>query len=148
MSRIIKPFVGVDNYKLLSNEQEIIDNLKAENISFEIEIWSNDECTVQEPWTIIKADNSMSFFFAKNKLFKIFMQNDFDGFLSNGISIGTKIEDALQIDKTLHFDNWNEDWCSDNGYWLEDDINTKSVISITIFIRELLDDDLFDKYQW
>lgn len=148
MSKIIKPFIGVDNYKLLSSEKEITDILKNENISFEKEIWANEECTIQEPWTILRAENSMSFFFAKNKLFKIFMQSGFEGSLLNGISIGTSIENAQQTDKTLRFDDWNEDWFSDEGYWLEDDIDTKKIISITIFIKELLNDDLFDKYEW
>lgn len=148
MSKIIRPFIGVDNYKLLSNEKEIVNILKTEKVSFEKEIWSNDECTVKEPWTVLRADNSMSFFFAKDKLFKIFMQTGFDGALPNGISIGTYIEDAQKTDETLCFDDWNEDWSSDEGYWLEDDIDTKNIISITIFIKELLDDDLFDKYEW
>lgn len=148
MSKIIRPFIGVDNYKLLSNEKEIVNMLKTEKVSFEKEIWSNEECTVKEPWTVLRADNSMSFFFAKDKLFKIFMQTGFDGALPNGISIGTDIEDAQKTDKTLRFDDWNEDWASDEGYWLEDDIDTKNIISITIFIKELLDDDLFDKYEW
>ena len=148
MSKIIKPFIGVDNYKLLSSEQDIVELLKTENVSFEKEIWSNEECTVKVPWTILRANNSMSFFFAKDKLFKIFMQNGFDGSLSNGITIGTNIEDAQQTDKSLHFDDWNEDWSSNEGYWLEDDIDTKNIISITIFIKELLDDDLFEKYEW
>ena len=148
MSKIIKPFIGVDNYKLLSSEQDIVELLKRENVSFEKEIWSNEECTVKVPWTILRANNSMSFFFAKDKLFKIFMQNGFDGSLSNGITIGTNIEDAQQTDKSLHFDDWNEDWSSNEGYWLEDDIDTKNIISITIFIKELLDDDLFEKYEW
>lgn len=148
MSKIIRPFIGVDNYKLLSNEKEIVNILKTEKVSFEKEIWSNDECTVKEPWTVLRADNSMSFFFAKDKLFKIFMQTGFDGALPSGISIGTDIEDAQKTDKTLRFDDWNEDWSSDEGYWLEDDIDTKNIISITIFIKELLDDDLFDKYEW
>lgn len=148
MSKIIKPFIGVDNYKLLSSEQDIVELLKTENVSFEKEIWSNEECTVKVPWTILRANNSMSFFFAKDKLFKIFMQNDFNGSLSNGITIGTNIEEAQQTDKSLHFDDWNEDWSSDEGYWLEDDLDTQNIISITIFIKELLDDDLFEKYEW
>lgn len=41
-----------------------------------------------------------------------------------------------------------EDWSSENGYWLEDSLDTKQVISITIFIQALLDDDLFEKYAW
>lgn len=148
MSKIIKPFIGVDNYKLLSAEEDIINMLKTENISFDKETWSNDECTIKVPWTILRASNSMSFFFAKGKLFKIFMQTGFEGVLPNGISIGTDIGEAQKIDHTLHFDDWNEDWSSDEGYWLEDDIDTKTIISITIFIKELLDDDLFDKYEW
>lgn len=148
MSKIIRPFIGVDNYKLLSTEKEIVNILKIEKISFEKEIWSNEECTIKEPWTVLRADNSMSFFFAKDKLFKIFMQIGFDGSLPNGISIGTDIEEAQKTDETLRFDDWNEDWSSDEGYWLEDDIDTKKIISITIFIKELLDDDLFDKYEW
>ena len=34
------------------------------------------------------------------------------------------------------------------GYWLEDNINDNSVMSISIFIKEAIDDDLFDKYEW
>lgn len=148
MSYTIKPFIGVGDYKFLSTEKEITALLQKNNISFEIEIWSNEECTVQEPWTILRASNYMSFFFAKDKLFKIFVQEGFDGALPNGICIGTDINQAQKLDKTLKFDDWNEDWSSDEGYWLEDDIDTKKVISITVFIKEILDDDVFDKYEW
>ena len=90
----------------------------------------------------------MSFFFANDKLFKIYLCEGFAGSLSNGISIGTSIEDAKQIDPSLKFDDWNEDWSSDAGYWLEDSPDSDKVISITIFIKELPDDDLFEKYEW
>ena len=58
------------------------------------------------------------------------------------------MKEATLIDTSLRFDDWNEDWSSDEGYWLEDDLDTDSVLSISIFIKELLDDDEFDKYQW
>ena len=76
------------------------------------------------------------------------MQTDFNGILANGIAMGMDIKQAQQIDRTLKFDDWNEDWSSTGGYWLEDDLETGKVISITIFIKELLDDDLFEKYEW
>jgi len=148
MSKIIKPFSGVGEYNLLSTENEIVDILKKNNISFEKEVWHNEECTVKVPWTIINAGNSMMFFFAKDKLFKIYMESGFDGVLENGICIGTDIKTALEIDDTLQFDDWNEDWSSAEGYWIEDDIETNKIISITVFIKEVLDDDLFEEYKW
>ena len=32
--------------------------------------------------------------------------------------------------------------------WLEDELDNNTVISISIFIKEALDDDLFDNYKW
>lgn len=148
MDMIIKPFVGVDKFKLLSSEREVLKLLNERNLSFSKEIWDNEECTVKVPWTVFRADNSMSFFFAKDKLFKIYMEEGFNGSLQNGIAIGTSIDEAKRIDNTLKYDEWNEDWSSDCGYWLEDSLDTNKVVSLTIFIRELLDDDLFEKYEW
>lgn len=148
MSKLIKPFIGVDNFNLLSSEKAITEILNNNKVSFSKEIWSNDECTVKVPWVIIRTENSMSFFFANDKLFKIYVSEGFVGSLLNGIEIGTSIEEAKKIDASLKYDDWNEDWSSDNGYWLEDSIENNNVISITIFIKELLDDDLFEKYEW
>ena len=148
MGKIIRPFIGVGDFTLLSSEKTVTEILNKSDIPFVKEIWDNDECTVKVPWSIIRAANSMSFFFANDKLFKIYLCEGFAGSLSNGISIGTSIEDAKQIDPSLKFDDWNEDWSSDDGYWLEDSPDSDKVISITIFIKELLDDDLFEKYEW
>ena len=35
-----------------------------------------------------------------------------------------------------------------DGYWIEDEIDTKQVIKIAVFIKEVLDYDLFEKYEW
>lgn len=148
MSYFINPFIGVGQFTLLSSEREVKDILNQIDISFSEELWDNSECTVKVPWKIIRADNSMSFFFAKDKLFKIYMEEGFNGSLQNGIAIGTSMDEAKRIDSSLKFDEWNEDWSSEHGYWLEDSLDTNQVISITIFIQELLDDDLFEKYEW
>jgi hypothetical protein len=63
--------------------------------------------------------------------------------LTNGIKIGTPIEDALLIDNTIKYDDWEEEYVSEKGYWLE----TEEVISIAIFIKEV-EDDVFYSYEW
>jgi hypothetical protein len=34
------------------------------------------------------------------------------------------------------------------GYWIEDNLDDKTVLTISIFIPELLDEDVFDSYEW
>lgn len=59
-----------------------------------------------------------------------------------------KMDEALKLDSTLKYDDWNEDFHSDKGYWIEDNLENNTVLSITIFIKEVLDEDLFYKYEW
>ena len=58
------------------------------------------------------------------------------------------IEEAMEIDPKLEWNDWDEDFQSPDGYWLEDELDNNTVISISIFIKEALDDDLFDNYKW
>ena len=60
----------------------------------------------------------------------------------------TAIEDAKLLDQSLSFDDRNEIHQSDSGYWIDDNVKTKTVMSISIVIRELLDDDSFDYCNW
>ena len=34
------------------------------------------------------------------------------------------------------------------GYWIEDDLDTKKVIAITVYVREAEDSESFFKYEW
>lgn len=52
------------------------------------------------------------------------------------------------FDKTLAYNDWNEDYESDHGYWMEDNPETGKIISITVFIKEILDEDTFDLCEW
>lgn len=122
--------------------------LKSEKINYTVEVWPNKGCTPEVAWKIVHIENSLNLFFAKDKLFKIYIDGTFNGTLPNGIKIGMTMSEAQCIDSSLLYDDWNEDWSSENGYWLEDDIDSNTVMSITIFIRELLDDDVFDRYEW
>lgn len=55
-----------------------------------------------------------------------------------------KLDEALAIDPDLEYDDWEEDYQSPHGYWLEDDLDNGTVMSITIFIKEALDEELFE----
>ncbi|MCC8042191.1 MAG: hypothetical protein LIO69_01465 [Oscillospiraceae bacterium] len=147
-SILIKPFEGVGDFTLKSSYKNTLAALKSEKINYTVEVWPNKGCTPEVAWKIVHIENSLNLFFAKDKLFKIYIDGTFNGTLPNGIKIGMTMSEAQCIDSSLLYDDWNEDWSSENGYWLEDDIDSNTVMSITIFIRELLDDDVFDRYEW
>ena len=78
----------------------------------------------------------------------MYVEHPYEGELPNGIRVGMNIDDAIKIDNQLSFDDWEEEWISPNGYWIEDSIDNNTVLNISVFIPELLDDELFDKYNW
>ena len=142
------PFEGLGDIKLLSSFDEVKNYLKKNKINFSIEYQSNNGCKPEVPWTMIHIDESITLSFAKNKLWQIFVEEKFAGSLPNGIKIGISMDEAIKIDSSLFYDDWNEDYQSKKGYWLEDNLDDKTVLSITIFIKEVLDDEVFFKYEW
>ncbi len=145
----IIPYVGTESIKLYQTIDTVKSFLQSAGISFREELWSAESETVPNPWTVLIVDGFISLFFAKNnKLFKMVFWEGYQGSLPNGISLGIPIEKAVVLDPSLSFDDWNEVYQSNNGYWLEDNIDTKTVMSISIFIEELLDDDSFDYCNW
>ncbi|MBQ8069130.1 MAG: hypothetical protein IJ201_12390 [Solobacterium sp.] len=148
MNKIIIPFKGVGRYQLYQTIEDTSAMLKEDDDPFAEEIWPNEELTNPVPWVIIRSASGMNMVFAKNKLFKIYVDRKFSGTLPNGIGIGTKMIDAMKIDPKLKYDDWEEDWQSIDGYWIEDDPSDDTVMTITVFIKELLDDELFEQYRW
>lgn len=145
----IIPFIGTDSFKLYQNIDETKEILKSSGVSFREEVWSSENETIPNPWTVLIIDDVISLFFAKNnKLFKIVFWEGYKGSLPNGISLSTSIDEAKDIDSSLLFDDWNEIYQSEKGYWIEDNIDTKMVLSISIFIKELLDEEIFDYCEW
>lgn len=145
----IVPYEGIGEIKLYSVLSKVKQYLDDNNIKFTSEIWKAEEETIPNPWTVLKIDNSIILYFAANdKLFKIYCTNDFKGSLTNGINLNTSIDDAKKIDNTLEYNDDGEDYESNNGYWVEDDLDNGKVLSITVFIKEILDDNEFDKLEW
>ena len=141
------PFIGTEHLNLYSTLSDMKIFLKENSINFSVEVWANKECTNPMPWTIIHIDNVISLFFANDKLFKIVVFEGYIGNLDNGIKTGMPISMALEKDSSLCYDDWNEDYESD-GYWIEEDNATNTISSISIFIPEILNDEVFEQYKW
>jgi hypothetical protein len=105
----IIPYEGTDSIKLYQKIEEVKVVLQSAGISYREEIWSAEGETVPNPWTVLVIDNIMSLFFAKNeKLFKMVFWEGYRGVLPNGISMESSMEEAISLDSSLSFDDWNE----------------------------------------
>ena len=144
----IRPYIGYDDITFDMTLSEVKALLRQKKQRFRHDHWPNKGCDPEVPWDIIRIDNSIHIFFAKDKMWKIEFDNDFTGKLWNGIALGTTMQEALKIDPTLKYNDWEEDYASDLGYWLEDELDNRTVISIVIFIKEAEDDDVFYSYKW
>ena len=144
----VVPYKGFSDITFDMSFDKVKGLLHDKRIQFNTENWPNKGCSPEVAWDIIRVGKDISIFFAKNRMFKIYFENSFDGKLENGISLGMTIKDAETIDPTIQYDDWEEVYSSDLGYWLEDDVETGEIISITIFIKELEDDDVFFRYDW
>jgi len=142
------PYIGFDDINFKMSFDEVKEYLKKNNIKFNTENWPNKGCDPEVAWDIIRVGKNISIYFAKNRMFKIYFENDFRGTLANGISLGMNIKDAELLDPTILYDDWEEIYTSELGYWLEDDVESGEIISITIFIKELENEDVFFKYEW
>lgn len=148
----IIPYVGTGIFKLDSNYEEVKKILKKEKIPYSEEIINPNVNDIQ--WNILKickdgeTDSVIELFFAKGRLFKICLCEDFKGTLPNGIYTEMNIKDAKKIDPKLkQNEDWDEVYESPEGYWLEYSNHDLAIIFITIFIPALERDDFFD-YNW
>ena len=145
---IIKPFVGYNNITLKMNIEDVKKILTLENTKFVCEHWPNKGCIPEVAWDIIRINDKISLFFAKDKLFKIYFENDESACLDNGITYNMAIDEAMKIDSSIRYDDWEEEYISENGYWLETDVETEKIISISILNKQNENDDEIYRYQW
>ena len=147
-NEIAKPFVGIGQIKLGMNYNDAIKVLKDNGVIYSMGIEPNKGCTPEVPWKKVYIKNYMILWFAEDVLWQVSFDEDFKGSLFNGIKIGTSMDDAQRIDEELEYDDWNEIWVSNKGYRLVDTVESNKVVIFSIFIKEVLDDDVFYKYDW
>ena len=148
----IIPYEGTGIFKLDASYDEVKTLLTEQNILYNEGISQPND--IDPPWYIIgihKADkeyDAMSITFAKNRLFRICLYEDFDGKLPNGIHTNMTIDEALIIDKNLCYNDDNDElYESPDGYWLDYHGGTRKILTIIIFIPAFEFDDFF-KYKW
>lgn len=146
-NEIVIPFVGVGKIKLGMNYNDAIKVLKDNNIIYSMGIDPNKGCKPEISWKKVYVKDYMTLWFAADILWQISFDGEYKGSLNNGIKIGITIDDAQIIDKDLVYDDWNEVWVSNKGYKLVDNVESRIII-FSIFIKEVLDDDVFYSYQW
>jgi len=147
-SQTIIPFAGTDMITFDMTYDQVRNVLKESKIVFNVDLRPNKGCTPEVPWKIIRTNNSVSVFFANDKMFKINCGSSSEGILNNGIKVGMSIEDAMKIDPTLEYDEFEEYYVSSNGYWLFVDSGSDTISDITVFIKAVLDDEIFFSYKW
>jgi len=147
-SQTIVPFVGTDMITFDMTYDQVRSVLKESKIGFNVELRPNKGCTPEVPWKIIRTNQSVSVFFANDRMFKINYGPSSGGLLNNGVKIGMDIEDALKTDSTLQYNDMEEYYESSHGYWLFTDPGSDTVSDITVFIKAVLDDEFFFSYNW
>lgn len=148
LNETVKPFYGIGEIKLGMSLTAVRNALKESNIRFDQTVNPNKGCTPEIPWTYIKVYDSVTMCFAKDILWSVIVESDFKGKTENGLYIGMKMSEAEQIDTSLKYNEDDEDFISEVGYWINDDVETGLICAITIFIPEAKDDDEFFTYTW
>ena len=143
----IIPYKGTGIFELYADYNDVVARMQVNNIEYTKEIREHTD-TIDPPWTILTVgDDDIELFFAKSRLWKIVLLNNFKGALPNGINLDTPIEDAEKIDPLLTFNDWDEIYESPEGYWLEHSFVTEKLSCISIFIPAVETDDFYE-YNW
>ena len=148
----IVPYKGTGIFELDANYVNVKTLLDDRHIPYDEEVSKPND--IDPPWYIITISKegsqfpAIELFFAKNRMFKICLCEDFDGELPNGIHTGMTIETALNIDKNLCYnDDKDEIYESPDGYWLDYYRGSRKIMAITVFIPAFDRDDFFE-YNW
>ena len=148
LSEKVIPFEGTSTFPIGKNLNEVRAFLKAASIPFNQSIDPNKGCSPEIPWTYIELMDSITLCFAQDVLFQIVFENNYEGELINGIRLGMNLSDAIRIDPSIEYNDDEEDYISAQGFWLQKDLDTNTVNSITVYVKEADTPDIFFKYEW
>ena len=140
ISAPIVPFEGFGEIKLYRTRDELHELLEGEDV--EAEIINND-------WIRYDIQNSVELFFhlKNNKLFRITTLDNYQGKLFEKIGVGTTEKELLEVESSFVYDDFEEVWVSEKGIFIEMDAETNTVRWISVYIREL-DDENFENANW
>lgn len=140
ISAPIVPFEGFGRIKLYSTRNELRELLEGEGVETEI---------INNAWIRYDIQNSVELFFHQknNKLFRMTTLDNYRGKLFGKIGVGTTEKELLKIEPSFVYDDFEEIWESEKGVFIEMDAENNTVRWISIYIKELDDED-FDNANW
>lgn len=100
-------------------------------------------------WVKYTIKNIMELFFhlANGKLFKIVTLEGYKGKLFGKIGVRTKEKELLKIEPSFVYEDFEEVFESEKGVFLQTDPITQRATWITVYIKELFNDD-FGEANW
>lgn len=136
----IIPWVGLGGVKLYSHIREFYDTIKK---------LRKDPSLLGKFLIRYEIEDSVDLWFnlANGKLFKITASKNYTGKLFEEISIRMHIDDALKLEPSFVYDDFEEVYCSPKGIYIETDPVENTVLWISVYIKELDNDD-FEKGDW
>jgi hypothetical protein len=136
----IIPWKGMGNVVLYTHLRDLHESMKKENIK----AFLYDNYLVR--YEIL--DKIYLFFNLVNgKLFKITALENYKGKLFGDIYIGMHIDEVLKREPSFVYDDFEEVYCSSKGIYIETDPVERTVLWISIYIKELDNED-FEKGNW
>ena len=136
----IVPFEGFGEIKLYSTRDDLQELLDNDAVVVEI---------INNAWIRYDIQNSIELYFhlKNNKLFRITTLDNYQGKLFEKIGVGTSEKELLNVEPSFTYDDFEEVWESEKGAFIEMDAETNTVRWISVYIREL-DDEEFDNANW
>lgn len=140
ISAPIVPFEGFGEIKLYSTRDELRELLEKEGVESEV---------IHNEWIRYDIQNSVELFFhlKNNKLFRITTLDNYQGKLFEKIGVGTTEKELLEAEPSFVYDDFEEVWESQKGIFIETDAETNTVRWISVYIKELDEED-FEEANW
>lgn len=136
----IVPFEGFGEIKLYSTREELKELLEMEGTTSKI---------IFDDWIQYDIQDSVELLFhlKNDKLFRITTLDNYQGKLFGKIGVGTTKKELLEAESSFVYDDFEEVWESEKGIFIETDAETNTVKWISVYIKELDDED-FEEANW
>lgn len=136
----IIPWQGMGGIKLYSTIKEMREILEDSAVKGTL---------LNNLWARYEISNTLYLFvhLVNGKLFKITTLEKYTGKLFENICVGMTEKELLETDPTFVYDDFEEVFESDKGVFLETDPETSKITEISVYIKELDDDD-FEEGEW
>jgi hypothetical protein len=141
ISAPIIPWEGMGGIKLYSTIREL-----RELLEFKDDV---NATVYHNMWVKYEVADAMELFFhlANGKLFKITTLEKYQGKLFGEIGVGTLESDLQILEPSFVYEDFEEVFESEKGAFIATDPMSKKTTWISVFIKEMNDED-FDKANW